>query len=131
MSAAAVADRLLSDRGEFEPAQKWYAQFRADHPDGPWGSAAAAELWLANRTGLPPRPVAVMVFPLTPVTVSPPPRWPKPKPPWRPKPPGQPPQPDPNPPDVPGVVGPACAGPVTSFQDTNATFKPATLTYAG
>jgi photosystem II stability/assembly factor-like uncharacterized protein/tetratricopeptide (TPR) repeat protein len=45
--------------GDVEPARQWYAQFRADHPDGPWGSAAAAELWLVNRSGMPPRPVAV------------------------------------------------------------------------
>jgi photosystem II stability/assembly factor-like uncharacterized protein len=45
--------------GEVEPARQWYTQFRAEHPDGPWGSAAAAELWLTNRSGQPPRPLAL------------------------------------------------------------------------
>jgi photosystem II stability/assembly factor-like uncharacterized protein len=45
--------------GDFETARKWYAQFCADHADGPWREAAAAELWLANRSGPPPRPVAL------------------------------------------------------------------------
>lgn len=44
--------------GDFDKAQEWYAQFRADHADGPWRDAAAAEIWLINRTGLPPKPVA-------------------------------------------------------------------------
>jgi hypothetical protein len=43
--------------GEFDKAREWYAQFRSEHPDGPWRDAAAAELWLLNRTGLPPKPV--------------------------------------------------------------------------
>jgi hypothetical protein len=43
--------------GEFGPAQEWYSQFKAQHPDGPWHDAAAAELWLNNRTGPPPKPV--------------------------------------------------------------------------
>jgi hypothetical protein len=45
--------------GEFEAARKWYTQFRKGHPEGPWGDAAAAELWLVNRKGPPPKPVAV------------------------------------------------------------------------
>ena len=44
--------------GGLREAQQWYAHFRADHADGPWRDAAAAELWLANRSGLPPKPVA-------------------------------------------------------------------------
>jgi photosystem II stability/assembly factor-like uncharacterized protein len=44
--------------GDFETAQKWYAQFRADHSDGPWRDAAATELWLMNPMGRPPKPVA-------------------------------------------------------------------------
>jgi photosystem II stability/assembly factor-like uncharacterized protein len=43
--------------GDWEPARKWYADFAAKQPDGPWRSAALAELWLANRTGPPPKPV--------------------------------------------------------------------------
>jgi photosystem II stability/assembly factor-like uncharacterized protein len=43
--------------GDFETARHWYTQFRNDHPAGPWRDAAAAELWLANRTGPPPKPV--------------------------------------------------------------------------
>jgi hypothetical protein len=45
--------------GEVEPARQWYTQFRAEHSDGPWSSAAAAEVWLANRAGLPPRPLVL------------------------------------------------------------------------
>jgi photosystem II stability/assembly factor-like uncharacterized protein len=44
--------------GDFEKAQQWYAQFQSEHADGPWRDAAAAELWLSNRSGLPPKPVA-------------------------------------------------------------------------
>jgi photosystem II stability/assembly factor-like uncharacterized protein len=44
--------------GDFEKAQQWYAQFKAEHADGPWREAAAAELWLSHRTGLPPKPTA-------------------------------------------------------------------------
>lgn len=43
--------------GEFEPAREWYAQFRNQQPDGAWKTAAAAEMWLANRAGPPPKPV--------------------------------------------------------------------------
>jgi hypothetical protein len=43
--------------GEFESAQEWYRLFRDRQVDGPWRDAAAAELWLTNRTGPPPRPV--------------------------------------------------------------------------
>jgi photosystem II stability/assembly factor-like uncharacterized protein len=44
--------------GEFEAARQWYAHFQSTHSDGPWREAAAAELWLVNRVGSPPRPVA-------------------------------------------------------------------------
>jgi tetratricopeptide (TPR) repeat protein len=44
--------------GDFETPRKWYAQFMARQPDGPWRQAAAAELWLADRSGPPPKPLA-------------------------------------------------------------------------
>jgi photosystem II stability/assembly factor-like uncharacterized protein/tetratricopeptide (TPR) repeat protein len=44
--------------GDFEKAQEWYAHFHAEHADGPWREAAAAELWLTKRAGLPPKSVA-------------------------------------------------------------------------
>lgn len=43
--------------GDFEAARKWYARFVADQPEGPWRDAAAAELWLVNKSGTPPKPV--------------------------------------------------------------------------
>src|SRR5262249_59307850 len=43
--------------GEYEAALDWYRQFAARQPDGPWRSAALAELWLANRSGPPPKAV--------------------------------------------------------------------------
>src|SRR5262249_27111591 len=39
-------------------AREWYTQFRSEHADGPWRDAAAAEFWLVNRDGLPPKAVA-------------------------------------------------------------------------
>jgi photosystem II stability/assembly factor-like uncharacterized protein len=45
--------------GEFAAANEWYKQFAADHRDGPWRDAAVAELWLANRNGAPPKPLAL------------------------------------------------------------------------
>jgi photosystem II stability/assembly factor-like uncharacterized protein len=45
--------------GDFEPARQWYAGFRAEHGEGPWSDAAAAELWLTQRSGPPPKPLAV------------------------------------------------------------------------
>lgn len=45
--------------GEFELTQQWYARFRKEQPDSPWRDAAAAEIWLVNRGGPPPRPVAL------------------------------------------------------------------------
>jgi photosystem II stability/assembly factor-like uncharacterized protein/tetratricopeptide (TPR) repeat protein len=44
--------------GEFDKAREWYAQFHREHADGPWHDAAGAELWLVNRIGPPPKPVA-------------------------------------------------------------------------
>ena len=41
--------------GKFEAADKWYSEFVARQPDGPWRDAAAAELWLARRSGRRPR----------------------------------------------------------------------------
>jgi hypothetical protein len=45
--------------GEVEAARQWYTQFRRDAAEGPWRDAAAAELWLLNRAGPPPKPVAL------------------------------------------------------------------------
>lgn len=44
--------------GQFNEAQTWYASFAQRHAAGPWRDAAAAELWLAQRAGQPPKPVA-------------------------------------------------------------------------
>ncbi len=43
--------------GDFQAPQKWYSQFVSRQPDGPWRSAALAELWLISRNGAPPKPV--------------------------------------------------------------------------
>jgi photosystem II stability/assembly factor-like uncharacterized protein len=48
--------------GDGEAAQQWYKQFAGRQPDGPWRSAALAELWLADRSGPPPKPVLVCRF---------------------------------------------------------------------
>lgn len=45
--------------GQFDAARDWYARFMTQAADGPWRDAAAAELWLANRFGPPPKPVAM------------------------------------------------------------------------
>jgi photosystem II stability/assembly factor-like uncharacterized protein len=45
--------------GDFDPANKWYAQFAAEHEDGPWRAAAASEVWLTSRVGLPAKPLAL------------------------------------------------------------------------
>lgn len=42
--------------GEFDKSKEWCSQFRNRQPDGPWKAAAAAELWLSNRTGPAPKP---------------------------------------------------------------------------
>lgn len=54
-----AARRNLVRPEEIELAHKWYAEFRNDHAEGPWREAAAAELWLANRSGPPPKSVAL------------------------------------------------------------------------
>ncbi|MBI1914371.1 MAG: hypothetical protein HYS12_06480 [Planctomycetes bacterium] len=45
--------------GDFETPRKWFADFVAHQPAGPWRDAAAAELWLTNPQGTCPKPVAV------------------------------------------------------------------------
>jgi photosystem II stability/assembly factor-like uncharacterized protein len=45
--------------GDLETPTKWYSDFASRVPDGPWRSAAQAELWLTNRSGLPPKPVGI------------------------------------------------------------------------
>jgi photosystem II stability/assembly factor-like uncharacterized protein len=42
--------------GQAQEALEWYKSFVARQPEGPWRSAALAELWLAQRVGPPPRP---------------------------------------------------------------------------
>ncbi len=44
--------------GRYDETKEWYRQFAAHQPDGPWKSAAQAELWLAERFGPCPRPLA-------------------------------------------------------------------------
>ncbi|MFO0925916.1 MAG: YCF48-related protein [Gemmataceae bacterium] len=43
--------------GEHEAATKWYREFAAAQPAGPWRDAALAELWLTERRGPSPKPV--------------------------------------------------------------------------
>lgn len=43
--------------GEFDDARKLSMRYVQEAAEGPWKDAAAAELWLANRTGAPPKPV--------------------------------------------------------------------------
>jgi photosystem II stability/assembly factor-like uncharacterized protein len=45
--------------GDFETPRKWYSDFAARQPDGPWRAAAQAELWLAHRSGVCPKPVGI------------------------------------------------------------------------
>jgi photosystem II stability/assembly factor-like uncharacterized protein len=42
--------------GDFDTPRKWFADFSARQPPGPWRDAALAELWLSERRGLPPKP---------------------------------------------------------------------------
>ena len=42
--------------GDFETPRKWFVDFAAHQPPGPWRDAALAELWLAEHRGLPPKP---------------------------------------------------------------------------
>jgi photosystem II stability/assembly factor-like uncharacterized protein len=48
--------------GDFETPRTWYSHFVSRQADGPWRSAALAELWLLNRDGAPPRPVLTCPF---------------------------------------------------------------------
>jgi photosystem II stability/assembly factor-like uncharacterized protein len=48
--------------GDFDKAKEWYARFASRQPDGPWRSAAAAELWLLSRQGPPPKATATCRF---------------------------------------------------------------------
>ena len=43
--------------GDFETPRKWFANFVSRQPPGPWRDAAAAELWLAQPQGPPPKPI--------------------------------------------------------------------------
>ncbi len=43
--------------GQMDAAEKWYGDFVAHQPEGPWRDAAAAELWLARRSGPPSKAV--------------------------------------------------------------------------
>jgi hypothetical protein len=45
--------------GDFETPRKWFSDFVSRQPAGPWRDAAAAELWLSQRQGPPPKPVLV------------------------------------------------------------------------
>lgn len=53
---AAAARRQL---GKHDEAAAFYRDFASRQPDGPWRACALAELWLANRTGAPPKPALV------------------------------------------------------------------------
>jgi photosystem II stability/assembly factor-like uncharacterized protein len=44
--------------GEYESSREWYQLFRDKASDGPWRDAAAAELWLNDRKGPSPKPLA-------------------------------------------------------------------------
>jgi photosystem II stability/assembly factor-like uncharacterized protein len=48
--------------GDIESAKKWYAQFVNRQPEGPWRNAALAELWLLDRRGPAPKPLALCAF---------------------------------------------------------------------
>jgi photosystem II stability/assembly factor-like uncharacterized protein len=48
--------------GDVLKAKEWYAQFVARQPDGPWRDAALAELWLLNRSGPAPKPLASCTY---------------------------------------------------------------------
>jgi photosystem II stability/assembly factor-like uncharacterized protein len=48
--------------GDLAPAQDWYTKFTAFGPKGPWRDAAAAELWLSNRSLAMPRHLALCRF---------------------------------------------------------------------
>jgi photosystem II stability/assembly factor-like uncharacterized protein len=44
--------------GQLDEASDWYRSFRDTHNSGPWRDAAAAELWLRDRDGPCPKPLA-------------------------------------------------------------------------
>jgi photosystem II stability/assembly factor-like uncharacterized protein/tetratricopeptide (TPR) repeat protein len=48
--------------GDFETPKQWYREFARQQPDGPWRSAAQAELWLTERADTCPKPVATSRF---------------------------------------------------------------------
>lgn len=45
--------------GKFEECRAFHTQFVNQHPEGAWRDAAAAELWLVNRSSTPPKPTAI------------------------------------------------------------------------
>lgn len=45
--------------GDFKSAREWYSKYRQFGPKGPWSDAAAAELWLENRSLPMPRKVGL------------------------------------------------------------------------
>lgn len=45
--------------GKINEARDWYGKFKNFLPRGSWHDAAAAELWLENRQGPPPKPFAM------------------------------------------------------------------------
>jgi photosystem II stability/assembly factor-like uncharacterized protein/TolA-binding protein len=48
--------------GGVESTVNWYRQFAAQQPHGPWRQIAISELWMINRNGPAPRPVATCRF---------------------------------------------------------------------
>lgn len=48
--------------GKFTEARDWYGKFKNFLPRGSWHDAAAAELWLENRQGPPPKPFAISSY---------------------------------------------------------------------
>ncbi len=44
--------------GNFDDPIRWYTRYLNGRPDGAYRDAAAMELWLANRQGIPPKPMA-------------------------------------------------------------------------
>ena len=43
-------------------SQEWYAKFRTFYPKGAWHDAAGAEIWLAGRSGPPPKGALICPF---------------------------------------------------------------------
>jgi photosystem II stability/assembly factor-like uncharacterized protein len=48
--------------GDSQAARERCRRFQERHADGPWAEATAAELWLQNRQGAPPKPLATCRF---------------------------------------------------------------------